>query len=489
MSGIKKKFAAGSLWLFIGQNFSNLASFIIFAVLARILGPLDFGIVAFASVFIDLSRSLALAGLPTALISASEWDEDTASTAFWGNVGFSIILAILVGGGGGYVLREYYGNELQWVISALSACLILDALRATHEAKLQREFQFKELAKRSALATSGAGVVGVILAFAGFGVWALVINRIANSAIQTIIIWHATPWSPHLVFRRKKFLEMFIFGMHLSTATVIGQVNRQVPELIAGLLISPVAVGYFRIASRMVNMLYDLTTTPLRRTAIASFSRLKDTAARVRGYRTVTRAIALAAFPMFFGVAALADDLVVLVVGEKWAQSAFIMSMLALVGGIASVSFFVQPLLATDGQARTGAINSLQILLANILVCLITAPFGITALAIGFAIRAYLGVIPTLLLLQRSVGLPPSKVVKDIFPSFLCAAVMILVILTVHVYVLMDYSRLVRLVILVPLGAIAYTSMLAIFFRTFLREIWRDLEPLLSPALQRLTKR
>jgi O-antigen/teichoic acid export membrane protein len=488
MSGVKKKFAIGSLWFFLGQGVSNIASFVIFAILARLLGPLDFGIVAFATVFIDLSRSVALAGLPTALIKDTTWEDEAASTAFWGNIGFSIILAILVGGLAGYFLGEAYGGDMQWVILALSASLVLDALRATHEAKLQREFQFKNLAKRTALATTGAGVIGVALAFAGFGVWSLVINRIANSAIQTIIIWSATPWKPTMVFRRAKFFEMFRFGIHLGASAVFGQINRRVPELLAGLLISPVAVGYYKVGGRMVNILFDLTISPMQRTAIAGFSRLKDTEALVRGYRSVTRLVAFLSFPVFFGMAALANDLVLLLFGEKWAESGFVMSMLSLVGGVASVSYFVQPLLATAGKAHLASARSLFTLVTNVIVCLLTAPFGTAALAMGFTVRAYIGVIPTFQLLKKAVGLPPSKVLADIFPSFLSATVMLLAVLGARWYYLNDYELLPRLALLVPLGCIVYAAMVGIFFRPFLREIWAEVEPLVAPVLRRFKK-
>jgi O-antigen/teichoic acid export membrane protein len=489
VSTIKKNFARGAFWSFIGKSASNVAGFVIFAVLARLLGPVEFGIVAFAAVFIDFSRVIALAGLPTALIRAPEWDEVDASTVFWGNAALAIALAIVVGAGGGYLLGRFYSSELQWVLLALSTCLVVDALRATHEAKLQRDFEFKSLATRTALATAGAGMVGVALAFAGFGVWALVINRIANSAIQTAIVWRATAWAPRRIFRRERFVEMLSFGVHVGSTIAVGMVDRHVATLIAGFLIGPVAVGFLGVSSRMLHFLLDLTTTPLRRTALASFSRLKDTAARARGYRVVTRLVAFVSFPMSFGVAALAADLVVLLFGERWADSAFILSMLALIGGVGSLHTFVPSVLTAEGLPRLVLINASQALVSNIVVSLATAPFGISIFATGIAIRVYVGIIPRLFLLKRALGLPPGKVMRDILPSFLSAAVMLLIILVISHYVLQDYSRLARLIILVPLGALVYASMVAVFFRGFVLEVWRDVEPLLGPALERLTKR
>lgn len=492
MSNVKKNFASSSLWFFIGQGTSNLASFVIFAVLARILGPADFGLVAFAGIFIDLSRSVALAGLPTALIRDKEWDDETASTAFWGNMAFSVVLALVVGGliGGiaSFLMRKSYSADLQWVIMALSACLVLDALRATHEAKLQREFKFKNLAKQTAYATIGAGVVGVGLAFAGWGVWALVVNRIVNSAIQSFLVFRATPWRPKLVFHRDRFIELFRFGMHLGASAVFGQINRRVPELIAGFLISPIAVGYYRVASRIVNMVTDLTITPMQRTAVAGFSRLQTPEALVLAYRRVTKVVALVAFPAFFGMAAVANDLVVLLFGKKWEQSGFILSMLALVGGAAAMGYFVQPLLAVAGKAKLASARSFLTLIVNVGVCLITAPFGAAALALGFSVRAYVGIIPTLRLLKSAVGLPTITALRDIFPSFFSATVMVIALYLLGHFGLHGQHALLRVVILVPTGVLIYAASVLGLFREFSKEIWTDIYPLLEPVLGRFKK-
>ncbi|GGE30702.1 lipopolysaccharide biosynthesis protein [Agaricicola taiwanensis] len=486
MGGVKQQFAAGSFWSLVGQGGANVVNFIIFAILARLLGPIEFGIVAFASVFIDLSRSLALGGFPAALIREKVWDQEAASTAFWGNLIFSITLVALVGIAGGHFLSGSYGHDFGLVLAALSASLVIDALRATHEAKLEREFQFKSLAKRTTFATIGAGIIGVVLAFAGFGVWALVINRIINSLIQTIIIWQAASWSPSWTFHRQKFAVMFRYGIHLSASAVFGQISRRVPELLAGLLISSTAVGFYKVGSRIVNFVFDLTITPMRKAAIAGFSRLEGDEALVRGYRSVTRAVSLIALPAFFGLAGLGGDLVVLLFGEKWAESGPVMFALCLFGGVAAINYFVQPLLAAAGKTHLASARSFVTLVADVVICFLAAPFGISAMAFGYAGRAYAGLVPTLALLRRAVGLPPLKALQDIFPPFLSATIMLAALIGLRLYVLTDLSRLLEVVILVPAGVVIYFGTLGLFFRSFIRSVWKDLHPLAAPALMRM---
>lgn len=472
---IKRQFVTSSIWVMVGQGASNIASFVIFAVLARLLGPADFGVVAFATVFVDLSRSIALAGLPAALVKEKEWSHTLASTAFWGNVFFSILIAAVVGVGFAHVMGEFYGNDIKLVIMALAVSLVIDAIRATHEAKLQREFKFKSLAKRTAFATTGAGIIGIILAFNGFGVWALVINRLSNSIIQTLIVWVAAKWTPGVVFERSKFTSLFKFGMHLSTSAVFGQINRRVPELISGFLIGPIAVGYYKVGARIVGIITELTITPMQATAMASFSRLNNNDSLIRGFLKVTNMVGLISFPAFFGIAVLANDLIFVMLGEKWVQSGFVLSTLALIGGAATLSYFVQPLLAAAGKAHLASARSLLTLVSNSIVCLATAPFGIVPMATAFMIRAYVGIIPTVYLLKSSLGLDPKVALKGLMPSFLSAAAMALVLLGFNFYFGESFNPIQRILMMVPLGAAVYVIFLLIFFRNFVRKNLKEL--------------
>jgi PST family polysaccharide transporter len=484
VTGVKRQFARSSAWYLFGQGTSNLASFIIFAVLARLLGPADFGLVAFAAIFVELTRSLAMAGLPTALIRQKSWNEEAASTAFWGNLGFSAILALLLSGGSIFFDDGSYQN-FPLVISCLSATLIVDAMRATQEAKLEREFGFRMLAIRTALATIGAGILGVALAFAGFGIWALVSSRIANSVFQTLLVWRAVPWVPKFAFNRRLFGEMLGFGIHIGAAQLFGQVARRVPALVGGLFIGPAAVAFFQVAFRIVGIIGEVIVAPMQRTAIAALSRLADSEAQVYAYRRVTRLVSLLAFPAYFGTAVLSKDLILLMFGESWLPSGQVLGVLALFGGAASVSYFTHPLLAVLGKAKTASLRSLSSLIGMSLVCLIAAQFGIVALASAFTLFAYVSIVPTLFILKSVAGISPMQVLKDIVPSFFAATFMCLVLYLVQIFALPDSTSLMRVIILVPLGVGVYGVLVFFMFPRFVRDVWIDIEPLVRPVIKR----
>src|SRR5262249_45653332 len=148
------------------------------------------------------SRVVMSGGFPEALIQRKEWDETAASTAFWMNILGSVILVVIIAGAASALVAMDGSATLADVMLAVSASLVLDALGDVHQAKLRREFGYRTLAVRTVLASVVGGVVGVVLALAGFGVWALVANRIVLSAVQTLVVLLTVSWRPRLVFSR-----------------------------------------------------------------------------------------------------------------------------------------------------------------------------------------------------------------------------------------------------------------------------------------------
>jgi len=478
------KVATASFWALAGSAFANIASFAVFAVLARILGPSDFGIVAFASVFIEVSRSIALAGIPLALVKEPEWNDEIASTAFWGNFGVGTVLTVIVASASPLFIDSHYGSDITLVMIALSLSLLIDVVRATHEAKLQREFSYKSLAKRTAFATTGAGFVAVILALTGFGIWALVLNRLASSIIQTFIVWNAARWSPKRRFVRAEFSRMFAFGVHLSASAVLGQINRRVPDLIAGFFIGTVSVGYYRVGSRIVAILMDITIRPMQSVSLAGFSRVSDQGGKINAFLRITKITGLVAFPLYLGISVLADDLVVLLFGNKWQSSGWILSALAFFGVAAVFTYFVEPLLASLGEARIISLRSLFNLLSNSIVCLLCAPYGIVAIAVGFAVNAYLGLIATLILLNGYAGLRPLVFIRGLAPPLISSLMMYSTVFLLRDH-LLHIDTFLRLAILSSCGLFVYLVAMLILFRNFTATVRKDLDPVVKAAISR----
>lgn len=486
---IRSKILTSSVWLVAGTGATMLSSFLVFALMARLLTPIDFGLVAFASVFIDITRRLMFGGLPDALIQRKEWDETAAATVFWMNLLASIVLAGLLAALAAPLASGFNAAAFAGVLLALALSLVIDALRGVHEAKLRRDFGYKVLAIRMVVANVVSGVVGVFMALVGFGVWALVAQRLVASLMQTMTVWYTVPWVPKLVFSKAECGTMLRFGLHLMGASLLGRLSGRVPDFVVGVFLGPVALGLFRVASRSLYFLMQITVMPIQATAYSAFSRMPDATAVGRAYLRMTRAAAFVAFPVFVGAAAVAPDFVVVCFGRQWQASASIMAVLALAIAPVTLVQFAPPALAALGRTQLVLLSSVATFVMNAIAALATVSFGVVAVAAGQTARAHVSAPVALHMLRKGVGLTILRSLRSIMEPAATSALMAAAVVAARLSVLEDLSPVIRLVISVILGAAVYAGLLLVFARPYLVEIMLELMPILPAAARRVAEK
>jgi len=477
---LKKQFITGSLWVVVGRGSSNAMSFVVFAVIARFLGPADFGLVAFAAIFIDLSRALALSGIPQALIRGETWDQRTASTAFWLNIACSALLALIVSAAVGPVLGHFYGPQIMAVIAALSLTFVIESLSSVHEANLQRSFGYRALANRTLVGTLGGGVVGVAMAVSGFGVWALVGSRLASSTIQAVTLWTTVKWSPSMTFSRSEAKSLMSYGAHLGSSAIVGKLNLKTAEIVIGIFSNTVGVGLYRVGSRTVTMINDVVVAPLQATALTALSRANERGNLANAYLRIIKSCGLLAFPVYFGTAMIAPDFTTLFFGEKWASTGQIMSMLAIGGAASTILAFTHPALVAVGRTRFVFWNSLLNLGINVALALATVHWGATAVAFGYSVRAYIAIPFALAFLHKAIDVDFMKAMQAVFPTFLAATVMAGVLYLMREHLLTGFHPLPRMLLMVAAGGVLYAVALFAIGRKFVLEIKDEVMPLLA---------
>lgn len=473
-----------------GALFNNLSSMLIFIVLARLLSPAEFGIVAFATIFIDLSRVLVVAGIPDVLIQREHWDDRVASTAFWAN----LLLGLLISLGLNLVMLIAAGESdtdtLRWVVAALSLTLIIDGSIAVHAAKLRREFGYKAIATRNAAAQVVSGVVGIALAFLGYGVWALVISRLAGVMLSSTILWSAAKWRPQMHCSLVHLRQLKgSFSFLLSSLT--GQANAHVAAFVVGAWLGPAALGQFRIGSRVLTMLINTFIVPLQTTAMSAFSRLDRGGDAIgRAYLRITRLGSIIICPAFFGLAAIAPDFVPLVFGEKWRVAGYVMTAMALTAGPAVLMYFAQPALAAAGKAPFVLLSNLAMLIGNTVAALLTMGWGVVAVAAGHSARGHLTLPFSLTLLRKGIGVRGWTAIRNILPTYLAAALMALVLTLARFFLLSELGELGRVALMMSVGPLIYLAVLLLFAPGFVKQARDEIEFLVPPSLRaRLVKK
>ncbi|MGE0745898.1 MAG: lipopolysaccharide biosynthesis protein [Rhodospirillales bacterium] len=471
-SGLERRIAAGTAWSFLGILSERLVAFVVFVLVVRNLSPAEVGIVTLAVVFIDLSLILTQGGMPEAIIRHEAPDETTFDTAFWTTVGLGAAMTAALCLAAGPIADFYATPALETVLYVLSAAFVTTALGAVHGARLTRAFRFRAVAARSMTATLVGGAAAVALSVAGYGLWALVVQRLATVALSTVFVWVAARWTPRLRFDRRQFGALAQLGVRLSMTTVVLQLTSSLTLLIIGAVMSNAVVGYYRVASRLFDVVVQFAVGPVSQVALASFAAVQSDPARLTAlYARLTGAVSMISVAGFLALAALAEPLVRLTFGAEWTPSAPLLSIMCLVALPLCVNQFVHPLLTARGRGGDVLRFGLLQLSLSAAFTAVAAPFGAAAVAAAYAARGYAVLPYALRLTARHGGMTAAALLGRAAAPAAAAALMAAALFAAQRYVFPAYGPVGKLLACIPLGIAVYAVGILVLARPRLREL------------------
>jgi len=314
-------------------------------LLAAILGPEAFGVVAMAGAFVALIWLVQEQGVSTAIVQRSDLDREHLDSAFWINFAFCIVLTAL-----GVALSGWWAGvndtpELEPVLQVLSLSIVIWGLGIVQEAYVQRSLQFQKLALRTNVAALVGGVAGLVSALTGAGVWALVIQHMTFSGMSVVLLWAIGDWRPRFRFSRSHARDIFGFSAGVFVANTGGWVSRRGDIVLIGIFFGPIVVGIYRLADRFVDGLMELTTRPVGLVSLTHFSRVQHDREALRGtVASCIRIVMLTTIPALLALAA-SSDYVLAIIGPEWEVGATAMKLLCIVGIVKGLVHFTGPLL------------------------------------------------------------------------------------------------------------------------------------------------
>ena len=222
---LKEKVVKGVFWSGAQTWGARAVSFVVFALLSRLLTPQTFGVVALASLFITFIQTFQDQGFGTAIVQRAELQRSHLDTAFWTNMIFGVTMTLVSIGASGLIAGLFDEPDLAEIVRWLSPVFIFAGLSGVQQAILKRELAFKKLALREILAIVAGGIVGVVLAFLGFGVWSLVAQTLTKRLVGVVVLWGVSDWRPSFRFSKKHFTELFSFGLNIIGTNVLNFLN------------------------------------------------------------------------------------------------------------------------------------------------------------------------------------------------------------------------------------------------------------------------
>jgi O-antigen/teichoic acid export membrane protein len=479
---MQQRFARGLTWTFIDNWGSQFVGLIVFVVLAHLLTDVDFGLVALAMVFVQFAQIFVDQGFGDALIQRRELTRSTIDTAFWVAVLTGLALLVV-----GLVLAAPISAlegqpDLTPILAVLSLSFLITSLSSVQLALLRRELAFRSLALRRLAAGLASGLIGVVMAFLGFGPWALVGQQLSWGTVSILLLWTASPWRPGLAVSLAEFRSLFGFGINVVGSDVMTFLSRNSDNFMVGTFLGAGPLGLYAIGYRIL----DTTQTLLVRTALSlvypTFSNLQADADRLRrAYSRINRALSAIILPGYIGLALVSQEAVPLLFGHKWLASGPVATTLGLVGPSLSLQvlstalFYVRgrPDIALRFRVLTTAVHVVGFFIAAVVFQ------SIVAVAAAFVIGSYLLLPVNLYLVRSHAGIPIIGHLAEVRWPALATLIMAGAVLAVKFTLLGHVSEVVLLAAEIAVGFVTFEVALFLLERALFTEV-------LTVALQAL---
>jgi O-antigen/teichoic acid export membrane protein len=469
---MKVKAARGVLWSFLEYGGGEGISFIVFLVLARLVAPEDFGIVALAGVFVAFVQVFLLQGFADAIIQRQKLTADHCSTAFWSNVAIAGLFFLATEATADRLAAAFAQPRLAEVLRWLSLVFISTALISTHQAVFKRELQFRSFALRALVGITAGGAVGVVLALKGFGVWALVGQQLTNGLASVIVIWSTSSWRPRLRFSKPCFREMAPFAGNVVGSNLVGFMFKKLDVFLIGWFFDAELLGYYYLVQRLLVTVGLLTLSTVQSIVMPVLSRLQGDRERFNGvFATTIQLVHAIWLPLVLGMGLIASPLLPLLFGAKWQPSVPLMEIMTLTAFSMVFSFFSGPVLYAAGQPQSHLRLSLIQVAITVLIFLPLTQVGLIGVAISYALSYALIAPLHLFVLQRDAGVNPWWALAGCRAPTGAAIAMAIAVLALKAELLASLSPVAALIALVMLGVAVYCGMLALFAPNLVRRV------------------
>lgn len=465
MTGSRRSAAIAALiWSSIESVGHRLITLVVAIVLARLLTPEDFGLLGMLTILVALATLIVEGGMTGAIIQKKDLTDDDLNTAFLVNIGFAFCMTVAMVVGAPFVAVFYGEPLLEPMAKALAAVFLIHGFAAIQIAQMTRHLMFKALAGSTFGALLISGLVAVVMAADGFGVWSLVAQQLVLAAFRALFLWLIHPWRPSWRFSTNSFSTLFSYGARIMAAGALERIMSNLYLVAIGKAYGAAPLGLYTRAQLLQQVPTKSLANIVGRVAFPVFSQVQDDPRRLqRGMREAITKLAMISLPMLVGMAVLAEPIVVLLLGEQWVDAAIFLELLCLVGLTYPLSLVNLNLLKSVGRAdlflRLAIIKQALVIL-NIAI---TWRIGIQAMVAGQIIVSVVGYFLNTLYAHEISGYGIRAQLRDVAPYGAAAIAMGAIVYAGSTLLVHSVSPGAAIAALVPLGAFAYGAICLIF--------------------------
>ena len=413
------------LWTISERLSLQAVQLLVSIVLARLLEPYEFGLISMLAIFTAVAQSLLDSGFGSALIQKKEADQIDASSIFFFNLIVGVILAVTLLLGAPYIAKFFGQPILVPITRVLSLSLIFNAFSMVQISMLTKTMNFRDQMKVNLFATIASGVIGIAMAYLGFGVWALVIHFVSRSIFQAVLLWLFTTWRPSFILSLASLKSMFSYGSRLLASGLIDTFFRNIYQAFIGWVFSASDLGFYSKALQFENAATQTTSNALGMVLFPAMSSVQDQHETLKkGYRKSIKLSVFLHFHLMIALWAIADPLLRFLLTDKWAPSIPFFRILCIIGLFYPLHILNLNILKVKG--RSDLFLRLEIIKKAVVIIAIAISYrwGIMGLLYGRLATTLIAYFLNSYYSGHLIGYSQWDQIRDLIPAFFSAVVM-----------------------------------------------------------------
>lgn len=480
---LKNKTQKGLAWSMIERFATQGVQFLFGIILARMLSPDDYGIIAMPLVFLAIAQCFIDSGFSGALIRKPNLTEDDLSTAFYFNIGVGVVCYLILFFTSPLIADFYNTPILADLLKVTALATLFNPLCAVQQAILTKKIDFKTQAMVSLAGALVSGLVGLVMAYTGFGVWALVFQQVGGYVIRTILLWILCKWKPKRRWSWESFHYLWGFGSKMLASGLLEAIYSNIYPIVIGKYFSANDLGNYTRAQQFSNLPSSNVTGVLQRVTFPVLSSIQNEDERLaRNYRKMLKLSAFLIFPLMLLLSAIADPLVRVLLTDKWEGCIILLQILCFSLMWYPIHAINLNLLTVKG--RSDLFFRLEVIKKVIGVCImcIAIPHGILWMVSGSVVSSMITLLINTYYTGKLINVGFVKQMGDLLPIFGLSVAMWI---AVHGSLLLMSNLCIQLIISIFIGVIFYILGAKIFLKTE----WQDVKSMIPSRFKHKTKK
>lgn len=474
--GLRRQAISGAGWTAVATLVTVVAQLLQIAILARLLRPEDFGLMALVTVVFGLAHVYADGGLSSAIVHRQDATHEQLSSLFWLNVGAGVVMAVVLVAAAPLVAFVYAEPELTSLIALAALAFLVTPVGQQLHMRLQKALRFGFLAVTDVLSATAGVTVSVTLALHGYGVLSLVWGFLAGALVRTAaLVWFGMrDWQPQLRFRFSDLRGFLRFGAFQMGERTVNYLSANLDKLLIGSLLGAHALGLYSVAFQLVMKPMRVVNPIFNRVAFPLFAKVQTDKPRLRaGFLDGIRTISFVLFPVYAGIIVLGEPLILLVLGETWRAAVPLLQVLAVLGFFYSLGNPLGSLLLATGRVEIGFYLNIWRLLLFAAAIFVGVRWDILGVAVALVAATALGMFPLGFVVRWIlVEMRPTEYIRAFAPMLITALVMAAAVLLARDLELgVAAGAIGELVVLIAIGGALYLAIAITWQRRFFAKL------------------